>query len=82
MGIPHHHCEVIETHTHPPMGAQFFIIPFLFFGSVVLFSVILVALLLVTARTRLTPVVAARDEFPVEHAVGRAIDFFTHLNHL
>lgn len=80
MGIPHHHCEVIETHAHPPMGVQFFLVPFLFFGSVVLFSVILVALLLVAARTRLTPVVVARDELQVENAVGRAIDFFTHLN--
>jgi hypothetical protein len=80
---PHHHCEIIETHTGPPAMPHYFLIPLIFLGSAVVFSVLIVGLLLVIARLRLTPVVFAREHFEdstVENTVARAINYFTRLN--
>lgn len=80
---PHHHCEIIETHSGPPAMSHYILMPLVFLASAVIFSIIIVILLIVIARVRLTPVVFAREhfeDFTVENTVARAINYFTHLN--
>ncbi|RZC39263.1 hypothetical protein BDFB_010832 [Asbolus verrucosus] len=83
VGHPHHHCEIIEAHSGPPVMPHYFLLPLIFLGGAVFFSVIIVVLLVVIARVRLTPVVLAREhfeDFTVENTVARALNYFTQLN--